>query len=34
MQVKEKKKVTKYLERVVKTKCDICGKEIPNFKSR
>ena len=31
MYITEKKKVTKYLERVVKTKCDICQKEIPNF---
>lgn len=31
MYIKEKKKVTKYLERIVKTKCDICEKEIPNF---
>ena len=31
MYIKETKKVTKYLERVVKTKCDVCQKEIPNF---
>ena len=31
MYITEKKKVTKYLERKVKTKCDVCLKEIPNF---
>ena len=31
MRVKENKKVIKYLEREVKTKCDICKKEIANY---
>ncbi len=31
MYITEKKKVTKYLERIIKTKCDVCKREIPNF---
>lgn len=32
MEIKEKKKVTKILERTIKIKCDICKKDISNFK--